>query len=106
MTEKKKPATKPAKRPWIDTTSYSRGESREGVEPQKWTLAVGDSMETFIIVVHHYLGCGDQWFASCHAVNLSQHVLSSRGVEDAKIEAVSLVYRRLLRWLSLVEKVR
>jgi len=42
------------------------------------------------ISVHHYIGCGDMWFLS--GSMFDQKELSSEKFEDAKKEALGLVY--------------
>jgi len=87
---------------WHDTTSYSQGEVCGEVEPRTWTLTVAPDLT---IKVHHYIGCGGQWFVSCHAVNISQCPLVNILIEDAKSEAVSIIFARLSVWLIAVKKL-
>lgn len=46
---------------WIDTTSYSRGDTKR--EPRIWSLEVAKNIN---VTVHKYAGCGDAWFVSAY----------------------------------------
>jgi hypothetical protein len=85
---------------WKNTTNYSQTERDR--TPREWTIEPAKGLR---IIIHHYLGCGDAWFVSCHGINLSQRQLQNIDVEDAKSEALSVVYSRLAFWMAALEKI-
>ena len=42
----------------------------------------------FKLSVHHYMGCGDIWFASCSYL-FSKRELDSENLEEAKCQAIA-----------------
>lgn len=70
--------------------------------PYKGTLA---SLKAgrFEIAVHHYVGCGEMLFMSCHDAGYSAWPLESISLESAKREAVELVKARISEALEQLE---
>ena len=71
---------------WTDTTSYSQGQ-RGKVVPDQWTVESG----RISVTVHRYVGCGDVWFVTCHAIKVMDRELQSEKLSDARIEALAIV---------------
>lgn len=84
---------------WRDASSYSRGE-RGVIAPTAWELDCGPVK----ITVHHYIGCGANWFVSSEVVGLRTHDLKTDDVEAAKASAVALVKQRLKAMCAAVER--
>lgn len=60
-------------------------------EQYKARLKVGK----FSLVVHRYLGCGEQYFATCHHGPFEKAPLESLDLEDAKKEALEMFVKTL-----------
>ena len=75
-----------SKATWQDTTS-SRGNKDD-----KWTTKIFG----VDITIHHYLGCGNTWFVSCHQVHLEKHQLKAGTSDEAKVEALTV----LVDWIN------
>ena len=72
---------------WNDITSYSRN-NKERV-PQTWELK-RDSLR--IRVSRHINYEPDQWLLSCREFGIDNHLLKSKNIEEAKNEALVLLY--------------
>lgn len=78
---------------WKDISSFSQSDKVR--TPNCFETRCGK----FRLIVHHYHGCGDTWFASCHRI-FEQHELKSKDIEDAKVEAVELLKKILTEALE------
>lgn len=67
---------------------------------EKWTtndggksyeLRSSDNRKGICISLHHYVGCGDVWFVSCHDFRIEQVELGEMPVEKAKRLAYNIV---------------
>lgn len=67
---------------------------------EKWTTNDGgksyelhssDNRKGACIFLHHYVGCGDIWFVSCHDFRIAQVELGEMPVEKAKMLAYNIV---------------
>jgi len=59
---------------------------------------------TVKISVHQYVGCDDVWFLSCTPDFFNIYSLESSDIEDAKIEAVTLVAGKLMEAINEYKK--
>ena len=83
---------------WNDTTSYRQGE-RGNILPESLTATAGSIRCT----IHHYIGCGDQWYCSCQALCISVANLDTADVEVAKGRALKLIDTKVRALLADVE---
>lgn len=74
---------------WKDSTSYQRGE-RGKIDPQSWTLK-HPSVE---VTIHKYIGCGETWHVSCHALNVHRHSLGTTDKALAAARALEFLRHR------------
>jgi hypothetical protein len=79
---------------WVDTTHRHGGEPHD-TPAREWTLTIGDGL---IILVHHYIGCGDTWFATCSALLIKRRELKSPIALVARNEALALVRDKINAW--------
>ena len=75
---------------WEDTSAWSRSDKDRSVA-KEWTIKSGD----LVITIHHYIGCGQAWYVSCHALKISRNDLSTNDAEMAKSRALNLVKKIL-----------
>lgn len=47
------------------------------------------------IRIHHYVGCGDTWFLSCKALNISTEELHNEVFERAVVEAKEIIDEKI-----------
>jgi len=73
---------------WIDATTYAQGDKVR--RPSIWEAKT----KNLRIAVHHYVGCGDEWFVTCHDLHVERRPLKSVDIEAAKAEAVRFLMRR------------
>lgn len=84
---------------WIDTSHFSRSDTDR--TPNEFTLEVSGMK----LVLHHYVGCGNTWFASSHPDALYQRALEAKSADDAKKEAVRVLKDVLESMLDGIRKV-
>lgn len=60
---------------------------------------------TLRLSVHHYIGCGDTWFASCHEFFSAYELVGVTSVEDAKIAAAEKLRGILSQCLNRLENI-
>lgn len=73
---------------WIDATTYAQGDKVR--KPSIWET----STKNLRVSVHHYIGCGDEWFLTCHDLHVQRLSLKSADIEAAKAEAIRFLVRR------------
>lgn len=78
---------------WTDTTSYARDE-RGKVPARTWATREVKGIRRPIVVTRKH-GYVDAWFAICQGLEIDTIELKSKDIEDAKLEAVRLVQKRL-----------
>lgn len=83
---------------WTDATIYTQGEERK---PRAWEIRT----KTLLISVHHYVGCGEEWFVSCHDLRIERRPLKATDAEKARAEALDVVRRRVERIAADLAKV-
>ncbi len=84
---------------WSDTTG------RRNETDQKWTAEIYGGCA---LIIHHYIGCGDAWFASCQAIGMDKEPLKATSSGDAKAEAIEAVLRHIddkIATLTIIKKV-
>lgn len=81
---------------WKDVSSYY-SQSDKIITPDTFEAYCG----LFRLVVHHYHGCEDTWFASCQSVFVLRE-LQSLDIEEAKVEAVSILKKILTDALEVL----
>jgi len=70
---------------WTDVSSWSRGET-DRAEPKAWEARIG----MFRLAVHRHIHYPpDTWLASCQPDVFDKLELKSKGVFEAKCEAVA-----------------
>ena len=79
------------KKKWRDTSSYSRGAAVRA--PNEFTLDLGNGDR---LVVHHYVGCGDDWFCSMHRLGLERVRLSAVSADEAMDAALAVARTRAM----------
>jgi len=84
---------------WKDVTSYSQGGSRE---PNAWTCKLLPGFSITVMCRHRdYPG---KWVLYCHAIG-AECILPVSNLEDAKGEAVQVVWDRLQKWQSVLSEL-
>jgi hypothetical protein len=78
---------------WTDTTSYARDE-RGTVPARTWATREVKGIRRPIVVTRLH-GIPDVWHVTCHGLDIDGFPLQAKDIEAAKIEAVSLVQKRL-----------
>lgn len=72
---------------WKDTSSWSQNDTEEDRKtPKVWTAKIGK----FTLKVHRHIHYpADVWLATCHPDVMSQVVLASKDIDEAKCQAVA-----------------
>lgn len=78
-----------AKPEWKDETSYSRADTDR--TPRTWVL----ESKLLRVTVHRHIYYPGKWLLSCERVSVDTIPLESTEIDDAKREAVRVVYRRI-----------
>ena len=60
---------------------------------------------TLRLSVHHYVGYGDTWFASCHEFFSAYELVGVTSIEEAKIAATEKLREILSRCLNRLENI-
>jgi len=55
------------------------------------------------LTVHHWVSCGDMWFASCYGI-MAQATLDAKDLSSAKTEASALLYEILKEAIDAFRK--
>lgn len=45
--------------------------------------------------IHHYIGCGKQWFVTCREIGLDRYPLKFEEASDAKEEAILVARKKM-----------
>lgn len=86
---------------WVDTTSYSRNE-RENAPPRAWTL----QLPNIKILVHKFMGSGDEWFYSCYDLNVEKISLGTKEPKIAQKLALQLAQHHVAKMLDELTNFR
>lgn len=73
---------------WKDATSYAHDDKVR--KPSIWEA----STKSLRITVHHYAGCGDEWFVTCQELRVQRLPLKSADIVAARVEAIRFLTRR------------
>lgn len=76
---------------WIGNQGYMKPESEADV----FVLRDGTGSTEVVIKLHHYVGCGDAWFVSCHQLGIDRFELGNIPVEQAKDKAYAVVFNKI-----------
>lgn len=87
---------------WIDATSYSRNETSKNTVPRSWALGVGHLSR---IRVHRHRDDPSAWFLTCYALSIEQACLKAKELEDAKVEALAIVAKKIKDILGYYKKL-
>ena len=85
---------------WVDATRYTQSKPRGSRKPTAFKIH-GDEIG---IWVGRHIHAPDSWTMHCDEVGISSRQLESVDIEDAKIEAVELVARRLQQLSRTVQR--
>lgn len=47
------------------------------------------------IAIHHYIGCGDNWFLSCHVLGIKAWNLHSTDFNEAVLKAKDIINKKV-----------
>ncbi len=53
-------------------------------------------IDSFEICVHKYVGCGDEYFVTCHQLDINRQELKCNNLKESKVKAVNYILRKLL----------
>ena len=86
---------------WVDTTSYSRGDTKR--EPKIWELNLGNRI---VLKVHRYVGIDGTWFVTAYLNGselLSMIDLHTDDAEKAKVMGVVKFRGALVAYKSVID---
>ncbi len=58
-----------------------------------------------VIIVHRVFGVESGWFVTCHGASMANCPLRNLKIQDAKSEALSVVYARLQTWIGALDDI-
>lgn len=58
------------------------------------------------ILIHHYIGCGNNWYLSCKALKMSNRSLETENFEEAVVKAKIIIWHEVILLLSYMKKFR
>ena len=76
----------------MEWSSNRRNEKEIGA----WT-----EIDDFKLSVHHYIGCGDIWFMSCHGI-FDRTELGEMSLNDAKVMAAARLQLKLEKAIKVI----
>lgn len=86
---------------WKDESSFSQGTVDR--TPTTWALDTG--MYVKLCVTRHICHAPDAWVLVCHDLNINSE-LKSKGIDEAKAEAIRFVTARLTAMLKSLPKAK